>query len=565
MITRMKQTTFDQINDKQWEEVAVKSLRGRPLEDLVTKTLEEIDIKPLYTKENSNKNKTLEKNRLETIRQGIKEQDWTIAQETYATGGATFIKKLQESLDKGNEAIVYDGSRQVVWADADLQQLASLMTVYPIYAFDVKENDEFIRAFDFVSEDNKKAVQGAVTGEAKIADGFHLVRQVEANTIGYHEQGADSVTELAIALAMAVEKTEDFTSFNAFAHQFIVRFSIDTHFFMEMAKLRAFRALWQTLARAYGHEKESRVPIYSATSLRTYSKLDPFVNLLRAGNEAIAAALGGTDIFTVHPHNILDDVTPASVRYARNLQLVIKEETFLQYVLDPAGGSYFIDTLTNDLVEKAWQLFQTIENAGGFSAYVASGALEERIEGIAEARMDQVAHRKKSLIGTNIYANLEDELSDKAGLKEVSGRLSEPYENLRREFSRQQPNIVLLTFGQLKDFKPRADFVSGYLSAAGLQAEISPAFATVEEGRAWIVENDFDYGVICMPPKETEEMMDELVEQLPENKWLDVAGKFKEDKTQAWTESGISGFIYQGQNQLDKFTSIKQGWKENKA
>lgn len=179
--------------------------------------------------------------------------------------------------------------------------------------------------------------------------------------------------------------------------------------------------------------------------------------------------------------------------------------------------------------------------------------------------MVQVAHRKKSLIGTNIYANLEDEQSDEAGLKEVAGRLSEPYENLRREFSVNQPKIVLLTFGQLKDFKPRADFVSGYLSAAGLKAETSPAFATVEEGRAWIKENDFDYGVICMPPKETEVMMDELIEQLPEQKWLDVAGKFAEAKEQAWTDAGISGFIYQGQNQLDKFTSIKQGWEENKA
>lgn len=562
MITKMKKTNFETINDAQWEEVAVQSLKGAPLEKLVTKTLENIDIKPLYTKENSNKNDILEKNRLQTIRKGISKQDWTIAQPNYATDSRTFIKELKESLDKGNEAIVYDGTRTVVWKEADLKTLASLMQVHPIYAFDVQENDAIIEAFDFVEEVKRKEVQGVLTGKVKALEGFHLIRHVEANTIPFHEQGADVVTELAITLAIAVEEAESYSSFNAFAHQFIVRFAIDTHFFMEMAKLRAFRALWQTLARAYGHKKESRVPIYSETSLRTYSKLDPYVNLLRAGNEAIAAALGGTDILTVHPHNILEDVTSASVRYARNLQLVIKEETFLQYVLDPAGGSYFIDTLTNDLIEKAWTLFQDIENQGGYATYVASGALDQRIKQVAEERMKQLAHRKTSLIGTNIYANLEDEVAEGPGIKQVAGRLSQVYEDLRLEFAKSQPKVVLLTFGALKDFKPRADYVSGYVSAAGLKTMTSPAFATVAEGQQWIAENDFDYGIICMPPKETEAMMDDLVTAIPAGKWLDVAGKYDATKESQWRAAGIAGFIYNGQNQLDKFTSIKSRWEE---
>lgn len=561
LITKMKATTFDKINDEQWEEAAVKSLKGKPLEQLITKTLEGIDIKPLYTKENSYKDETLEKRRLDTIRNGIGEQPWTIAQHNYATDGATFISELKESLDKGNEAIVYDGNRPVTWEEASLKELATLMQVYPIYAFEVKADDAILDAFKLVEEGKMKEVKGIVTGDVQALEGFHLVRGLVANTIPYHEKGADAVTELAIVLAMGVEKTDSFASFNAFSHQFSVRFAVDTHFFMEIAKLRAFRALWQTLARAYGHEKESRVPIYAETSLRTYSKLDPFVNLLRAGNETIAAALGGVDAFNVQPHNILENITPASVRYARNLQLVIKEETFLQYVLDPAGGSYFIDTLTNNLIEKAWALFQEIENQGGFTAYLESGALEEKIEAVAKERMNQVAHRKKSIIGTNIYANPEDEITNTSGLKEIEGRLSQPYEDLRLYFQTSQPRVMLLTFGALKDFKPRADFVTGYLSAAGISTELSPAFTTVEEGRQWIKENDFDYGVICMPGKETEVMMDELITDLPKGKWLDVAGKYNDEKTNSWKEAGILGFIYQGQNQLEKFAFIKNRWE----
>src|SRR5699024_2523395 len=195
------------------------------------------------------------------------------------------MSELNESLDKGNEAIVYDGNRQVTWDAASLKELATLMQVYPIYAFDVKADAGILDAFSFVEDAEKQEVHGRGTGDVQAVEDFHLVRGLEANTIPYHEKGAVAVTELALALAMAVEKTKPYTSFNAFSHQFSVRFAVDTHFFMEIAKLRAFRALWQTLARAYGHEKESRIPIYGETSLRTYSKLDPFVNLLRAGNE----------------------------------------------------------------------------------------------------------------------------------------------------------------------------------------------------------------------------------------------------------------------------------------
>jgi len=562
MISKMKTTSFNKLDDKQWEEVAVQSLKGSPLDNLVVKTLEGIDIKPLYTQENSVHGGKEEASRLHAIRKGIHQQDWTIAQPTYAKDSTEFMTQIEDALAKGNEAIVYDGNYPVTWQEADLQTLAHLIQVHPIYAFNVQKQDQFARVFDFVETDKKKEVEGVLIGDVDELDGFHLLRRVEANTVDLHEQGADIVTELAVALAIAVEEAAHYPSFNAFAHQFIVRFAIDTDFFMEMAKLRAFRALWQTLAKAYGHEKESRVPIYSETSLRTYSKLDPYVNLLRAGNEALSAALGGTDVLTVYPHNILKEVTPSANRYARNLQLVIKEETFVQYVLDPAGGSYYIDTLTNELIEKSWTLFREIENVGGYEAYVASGTLADKLAKVSNERMEQVYQGERSLIGTNVYANIEDVLEDTQDFTKVSGRLAQTYENFRLYFQQQQPNVVLLTFGALKDFKPRADFVKGYLAAAGIDTESSPAFASVEDGRCWMEENQFDYGVICMPPKETETMMAAFITDVPEDKWLDVAGKYEPTLAEEWEQAGIDGFIYKGQHQLHKFTSIKEKWEE---
>ena len=561
MITEMKTASFKQINDEKWQEAAVKSLRGLPFEKLITKTLEGIEIQPLYTKQKFDKELEAHDEMLNAVRFGMESPDWTIAQRSYASDSKQFLDEVKESLEKGNEAIVYDGRQPFSWEEADLKELSELAMNHPIYAFNVDKDDSFAKLFETIAESDRKKVKGAVTGSVALPEGYHLIRKAYADTIPLHEKGADIVTELAVSLAKAAEEAVHYDTFTAFSNQFFVRFAIDTHFFFEIAKLRAFRVLWQTLAKAYGHEKRARVPIISETSLRTYSKLDPYVNLLRAGNEAFSAVLGGTDVLTVHPHNVLGEVTPASNRYARNIQLVIKEETHVQYVLDPSGGSYFIDTLTNEMVTEAWKLFQDIEAQGGYTAYASSGALDEKLETLYKERLDQVGHRKKSLVGTNNYADLSTPIEASEETLHVEGRLSEPYENLRSSFEKSQPKTMLLTFGELKDFKPRADFVTGFLAAGGIKAEQSPAFRTVQEGREWIRNNHFDYGIICVSPEETEKVLDELIEDFPDEKWIDVAGKYDE-QAEKWQRAGVSDFIFQGQDQLGKLKGLQARWEE---
>lgn len=562
MMTEMKKTKFKEVNDAIWKEAAIKSLRGLPFERLFTKTLEGIDIRPLYTKEQVTKDLPDQDALLQTIRAGMKTSDWTIAQQSYATDGETFVSEVKEALEKGNEAICYDGKRKVAWTDNALKQLAELIKTYPIYAFHVQRDDSFLNIFSMIEESKRKEIKGAVIGNVQLSEGYSLLRSSCADTIDVHLKGADVVTELAVALAIAAEKSESFQSFTQFENRFLVKFAIDTDFFLEIAKLRAFRILWQTFAQAYGVERVSRVPIFSETSLRTYSQLDPYVNLLRAGNEAFSAVLGGTDILTVHPHDVVSTVTEAGIRHARNIQLIIKEETFVQYVLDPAGGSYFIDTLTKQIVDKAWSFFQEIETAGGYSVYVESGKLDAKLERLYEERLKQISKGEKSLIGTNIYADLTDKLEDLVPTVEVEGRLAEPYEKLRASFEKSQPKTVLLTFGKLKDFKARADFVTGFLAAAGIKSEWSPTFQSVAEANEWIAENDFDYGVICVHPDEIDAVMEQFIEDFPANKWIDVAGKYDEEVEAAWRKAGISDFIFKGQDQLEKLRAIQKRWEE---
>lgn len=564
MIDKMKQVTFDKVDDALWKEVAIKSLRGQPFEKLISKTSEGIEIHPLYTKELLEKTLGDKVEKItNTVRQTKKTDTWIIAQATYSNSSEMFMVDLIDSLERGNEAIVYDGKNNISWTTESLSQLAELMLIYPVYAFDLKAEDEFVNVFELIDESERKKVQGVVTGDGvKLPKDYQKMRTLSLDAREVHLNGSDIITELAIILAQAAEAAENFTNFQNFEGQIIVRFAIDTEFFLEISKIRAFRVLWQTFAESYGYKGYSSVPIHSETSLRSYSKLDEYVNLLRAGNESLAAVIGGTDILTVHPHNILTGSNALSRRYARNVQLVLKEETYVDDVIDHSGGSYFVETLTNEYIEAAWDYFLEIEELGGYSAFINSGELEKRVQKTREKRFSDIAHNKKSLIGTNVYADLSAPIIKGDNPLEIAHRLAEPYEKLRAYFEEKQPKIVLLTFGELKDFKPRADFVKGFLATAGLDVEFSPAFKTVNEGQEWIKTTEFDYGVICVSPKETEEVVNELVEDLPKGKTIDIAGKYTGEEASNWKNAGIADFIYIGKNQIAKLNEIKQKWEE---
>src|SRR5699024_4560853 len=153
MIGKMKETTFPRVNDEEWQEAAVASLRGLPFEKLITKTVEGIDIAPLYTKEMAEKKLANKQDAmLETIRHGMDSPNWIIAQRAYATDGEAYLTNIIESLEKGNEAIVYDGTHPVKFTDEQLQRIASLIVEYPVYAFNLSADDDFSSLFSKISE-----------------------------------------------------------------------------------------------------------------------------------------------------------------------------------------------------------------------------------------------------------------------------------------------------------------------------------------------------------------------------------------------------------------------------
>jgi len=556
----MKEIEFQTASYEQWKEEAIKALKGKPFESLFTKTFEGVTLEPLYTQEMlvEKLGDQLEK-QVSTIRSLTANEGLDIAQQIIGSTKEEFIANLEDSLARGNDVITVDSRLPFALDEEVLVVLSDYFTEYSFKLVIQGANDPVLALFDKIEESKRANVEGfIVADEAVELSSFPKVRTFAGETVKYHNQGANAIQELAIALAQASKYAAKVDSYEQLANKYFVNFAVDTQFFSEIAKIRAFKVLWKAFASAYGAEAIP-VPVVAETSVRSFSKVDVYVNLLRSGNEAFSAAIGGADVMTVHPHDILTNPTAQSIRIARNTLLVTKEESQVLNVLDPAGGSYFIESLTADYVKAAWELFLKIEEAGGLDTYLPT--LTAEIEEIYKERLKQVETRKMSLIGTNIYANPADELptEENPQFADVK-RLAIPFENLRREFAAAAPKVGILTFGELKNFKPRADYVAGVFAVAGIVPEQSGELKTVEEAKAWLAQSGLDYVVVAGADEDTKQVVPALLEAKG-NVRLDVAGKFKEEEAE-WTAAGLNGFIFAGQNIIEKLNSVTASVKE---
>ncbi len=245
------------------------------------------------------------------------------------------------------------------------------------------------------------------------------MRIAGVSALSYHNAGASAVQELAIALSTGVEYIDAMSRYDIspseFAGKTSFRFGIGSDFFMEIAKLRAGRVLWNRILKEYGVIEESRdFFIHAETSMFNQSGLDPYVNMLRITTEAFSAIAGGAERLTTNPFDrVLNDPSPFSRRVARNVQMVLREESHLHRMIDPSGGSYFVEKLTSDMVGKVWEFFLEIEKEGGVQKALESGFLRKRIgEGREKLEMS-IAKRKKILVGTNNFGNPDEQFEQK--------------------------------------------------------------------------------------------------------------------------------------------------------
>jgi len=227
----------------------------------------------------------------------------------------------------------------------------------------------------------------------------------------WHESGGSAVQELAFTLATGVEYLRQLNALgvevNVAAPRIRFAVTVGVNFFMEIAKLRALRMLWsRAVAATGGNEAAQKISLHVRTAQWNQTVVDPYNNLLRATVEAFAGVLGGCDSMQVAAFDeVVRPPDDFSLRIARNTQLVLQKECALDHVVDPAGGSWYVENLTGELATRTWALFQEVEKLGGMEAALRAGFPQKTVAATAAERIKAVARRRDSIVGVNQYAN----------------------------------------------------------------------------------------------------------------------------------------------------------------
>lgn len=310
------------------------------------------------------------------------------------------------------------------------------------------------------------------------------VRTITVDGPTFHNLGANATWELAAAIAAGVAYLRHLVdaglSTSAALGQISFRFAVDDDQFQSIAKLRAARQLWARVAEVVGEPDSGAATVIATTSLPMMSQRDPWVNMLRTTVAAFAAGVGGADIVQVHPFDVaIDGGFPNTARsfarrIARNTQLLLLEESHIGRVLDPAGGSWFVEDLTRELAEQAWSHFQEIEARGGFEA--AREHIATQIAEVAERRTDDIAHRRTSLTGVNEFPNLSEVPLPHGDPLPSVRRYGADFEALRNRSDQYlekhgaRPKALLLPLGPLAEHNIRTTFTSNLLASGGIEA-----------------------------------------------------------------------------------------------
>ncbi len=336
-----------------------------------------------------------------------------------------------------------------------------------------------------------------------------------------HDAGGSEAQELAFALSLAVAYLRMLEGggidLEAARAAISFRLSADADQFLTMAKFRALRLLWARVEQASGLSPKP-VFIAAETAWRMLTQRDPYVNMLRATMATFAAGLAGANAITVLPHTLALGLPDAFARrVARNTQLVLLEESNLAKVSDPAAGSGGIESLTQELCQTAWSLFQEIEKAGGVFAALQQGLIQGKVTATRKAREANVARRKDVLTGASEFPNLHEAEASVEDVKPATPamtndpitfeplaaiRLAAPFERLRDrsdQIARQQgkrPRVFLANLGSAADFTARATFARSFFETGGIEAIDSEGFSDASAlAAAW---KESGAGLVCL-------------------------------------------------------------------
>ena len=383
-------------------------------------------------------------------------------------------------------------------------------------------------------------VMAAVANGARLADQGASEAQELAGSLGDGVAFLRACEQAGLELPKAVAKLE-------------FRYAAGVDQFSTMAKLRAARRLWARVTQACGLEPAAQRQ-HAVTAGAMMTRRDPWVNMIRTTVACFAAAAGGADAITVAPYDAAIGVPdPLGLRIARNTQLLLREESHLHQVIDPAGGSYYVEWLTDALATTAWGLFQDLE---------AGAALAERVEATHGARRRDVATRRLPITGVSEFPHLEEPTLERPPMPAPPGlrRRAEPFEALRDAADAAgaggttRPEAFLACLGPLAVHSARSTFATNLLAAGGIGAIAGDGYDTpAEAATAWAASAP-PVAVVCSSDELYQEQAAATVAALKEAgcSYVLLAGR-PDDR---W---GADGYLYLGCDALAALQAVHQG------
>ncbi len=386
---------FDTISEKEWKNKVQVELKGLEYnETLVWGTNDQINVKPLYTKDDVDYStiqplpKSSKDWKIISKYTGNKNQDYS-----FLYGYLINQKEANSTLDLPNYLdlfIQYDGS----------SALKSLEKLPNLKYLDIDPYG-YLAQNGLWQNDSENATKELIK-EALALENFEKVISIQGDI--YQNAGANHVQQIAITLAHAVEYLENFDA--DVADKIYFKFAVGSNYFFEVAKLRAFRFLWKMILEQYN--KESEAFVFTSTSDRNKSKLDIYNNVIRSTVEASSAIFGSSDAIFVGAYDELNNESDFGLELAAKQQLLLQKESYLNQFADPAAGSFYIETLTNQMAENALELFKTIQTAGGFIKALQSETIQDFIYTSAKKEQKDFDEQIIKLIGVNKFRNLSD-------------------------------------------------------------------------------------------------------------------------------------------------------------
>ena len=621
---------FPAVSTEEWKEKIVTDLKGADFEKkLVWRTTEGFNVQPFYRQEDLNGMKTTDSapGQYPFVRGTKDNNNWLVRQNICAKDAKAANQKALDLLTKGVESLGFHLNKQELSADyiaallsgipADKVslnfkvcackgvELIGLLTGYfRAQGYDLSQ----LKGSVEIDPLNKMLTKGKPLTKEQVSQ--KVVAVVEANkalphyrvlsvhSVSLNNAGAYCAQELGYALAWGNEYMQMLTEAGvdaATAGKAIeFKMGIGGNYFMEIAKFRAARMLWATIVRQYepvcncgsacqcekvdGKYCPCAMKMYVSAQTSTFNKtvFDAYVNLLRTQTETMSASLAGVDEITVMPFDITyKESDDFSERIARNQQLLLKEEAHFNKVVDPAAGSYYLENLTANIAEQAWKLFLDIQEKGGMYDLVASEELQKTMQQTQTQRLQDVARRKETLLGTNQFPNFTEKTEGKiqtscgchcgcghheeAGLMTLpAARAAEEFEALRlaTEASAHQPKAFMLTIGNLAMRLARAQFSCNFFACAGYQVIDNLGFDTVEAGVEAARKAGADIIVLCSSDDEYAELAPKAWELVQGKEIFVVAGApacMEDLKAQ-----GIENFIHVRVNVLEELKKYNQ-------